>query len=398
MWNRSYRWQRRTRLVAGVAVLIASFAGLVLCAGSAPSKRARAGARDLLSDVYSASERTIDVDVPADLNARAGTLVYLDRDDGIAQVVGRVSAVRAVDAGRVTLEIRMTAPLAGTQNLGGTLRGAAASLDLRDALRLLVSPDTLDEEVLLARDAIWPSVQQNVLPDLIDGLIRETIKELAVPDRQDVILVAKAVESLRATLEPLEGELLDRLTKRAWDVVGIPGIAAGIWRSTADASRNGRLLVTDWWRKLLGRKADSDAVDRPFLSAEMTERLETALKEETLAFWDEHRSTIVQALTKVALDRRADFEAAFRDRWGALLYERAIEPAWQAGQDHVLAAVQTYAADFAARRLLTKDGGPRLLLAYALRSSLQISDDPLLVLAPGSGGDSRQTVYEPMIR
>ena len=218
-------------------MLVALLAGVAFVSLTAQGRRARAGAGDLLAEVRSTSEHTIDVDVPADLHARTGTLVYLEHDDGVAQVVGRVAAVRATNPNRVTLEIRLTAPLAGARSHGGILKGAAASLDLRDALRLLVSPDTIDKELLLARDVIWPSVQENVLPDLMDGLIRETVKEFASPDQQDADLLANSMAGLRETLQPLEDELLDRLTKRAWDVVGIPGVAAGIWRSTADGGK-----------------------------------------------------------------------------------------------------------------------------------------------------------------
>ena len=52
----------------------------------------------------------------------------------------------------------------------------------------------------------------------------------------------------------------------------------------------------------------------------------------------------------------------------------------------MLVAVDKYLSDFAQRRLLTKDGGPRLQLAYALRTALDITDHKLLVLAPNDSG------------
>jgi hypothetical protein len=100
----------------------------------------------------------------------------------------------------------------------------------------------------------------------------------------------------------------------------------------------------------------------------------------------------------VIAERRPDFEAAFEERWAGKLFERAIVPAWQAGEQQVLESVQEYANDFAARRLLTKAGGPRLLFAYALRSSLEISDDPLLIFTPGTGGKPGRVVYESLVR
>ena len=56
-------------------------------------------------------------------------------------------------------------------------------------------------------------------------------------------------------------------------------------------------------------------------------------------------------------------------------------PAWFDGEQKVIKAAEAYANDFSNRRLLTRTGGPRLLLAHALRGALSISDAPLLVMA-----------------
>ncbi len=70
----------------------------------------------------------------------------------------------------------------------------------------------------------------------------------------------------------------------------------------------------------------------------------------------------------------------------------------EAGKDKVLDSVQDYAHGFAERRLLTKNRGPRLMFAYALRSSLDISDDPLLVFVPATDDATDRVVYEPLLR
>jgi hypothetical protein len=100
-------------------------------------------------------------------------------------------------------------------------------------------------------------------------------------------------------------------------------------------------------------------------------------------------------VTRVVEKQRPDFEAAFKERWAGKLFERAVMPAWQAGESQVLQSVQTYVNDFADRRLLTGAGGPRLLFAFALRSSLDISDDPLLIFTPARSG---RIDYEPLVR
>jgi hypothetical protein len=397
MWNRSYRWQRQSRLAAGALVLVALFAGMIAIAGTAPAERARAGARDLVREI-SSSERVIKVTVPAALESRLGTLVYREREDGGAQVIGRVIAVEPNDANQVELSIRIVAAPTGQTSRGGTIKGAPATLDLRDAVRLLINPGTPADEAMLARDTIWPSVRTHVLPELVDGLIRETSNELASLDREDQELLTKSVERLREVLQPIEDKLVDRLAMRTWDTIGVQGLAAGIWRKTAEDVQKRSLSVAEWAWRLLGSKPAPEPVERPFFSDETMLALRTALEQETLDFWSENRSAIIDALKKVILERRDDFETAFRDRWAGLLYQRAVLPAWEAGKDKVLDSVQDYAHGFAERRLLTKNRGPRLMFAYALRSSLDISDDPLLVFVPATDDATDRVVYEPLLR
>lgn len=398
MWNRSYRWQRRLRLATGVFVLVGLFVGLAVFARSSPAKRARGGANDLIEELVSSSELTINVTVPAELEPRRGTLVYQERSDGAAHVIGRVISLAPAEPGHVELRIRLMAPLAGAADRGGTIKGAPSTLDLRDAVRLLVSPSSPAEEAIVARDTIWPSVRNHVVPEMMEGLIRETSKELEDLDEQDEALLTGSMQRLRELLKPVEDKWVDRLAKRTWETVGVQGFASGIWRQAA-AVMQSRVSASDWLWRLVGKKPpEGDAVEKPFFSEKVSEELRAALEEETIDVWQENRTQIIEALKKVILERRGDFEAAFRDRWAELLYRRAIAPAWAAGQDKVLAAIQTYANDFASRRLLTKAGGPRLMFAYALRCSLKISNDPLLIFVPGEGKATDRIVYEPLLQ
>jgi hypothetical protein len=155
---------------------------------------------------------------------------------------------------------------------------------------------------------------------------------------------------------------------------------------------------SDWWWRQFGSRSDAVPSERPFLSEATSQALRDALHEETRTFWQEHRETIVAALVKVASERRGELESALNERWAGRLYERAVLPAWKTGQEEVLKSVQEYARDLAARRLLNEEGGPRLLFAYALRSSLKISDEPLLILSPGAPDSSGKVVYEPLLR
>jgi hypothetical protein len=397
MWNYSHHWQRHARLIAGAAVLVLLVSSGIALERTSPARRTLAGVGDLVRELRASAKRTVDVAVPAGLGTRPGALVYLEKAEGFAQVIGRVIAVEAGDQDQVRLGIRLMGPIASSASTGGVLKGAPASLDLRDAVRLLISPDTPNEEALLARDAIWPSVQASVMPGMIDGLIAEISKDLTVLDQQDRALLAKSMEQLRDALKPLEEELINRLAVRSWEIVGAKGLAQGIWRTTAGSIQNKSRALVDLWWQLFSEQTTSPTASRPFFSEEMNLALQSALEEETLAFWKEHQAAIIDAMRRVIDQDRPEFETAFRERWASILYERAMVPAWLAGQDKVLAAVQEYANDFAARRLLTNKGGPRLLFAHALRSSLGISDAPLLVFAPGKQGNIDPIRFEPYL-
>src|SRR5262245_27235233 len=135
MWNLSYRWQRHARLAAGALVLLGSAIGIWLVMGTTAAQRAGAGARDLVGELRASGDLQFDVDVPATLKPRVGTLVYLHREDGVAQVIGRVVDMHTIDAQRVQLNVRLTTPVGGQGKPRGVVLGAAASLDLRDAMR-----------------------------------------------------------------------------------------------------------------------------------------------------------------------------------------------------------------------------------------------------------------------
>jgi hypothetical protein len=398
MWNRSYRWQATVRLTAGVLVLLSVTIALAVLANTSAAHRTSEGARDLLSELLSPSRQTIEVQVPDDLQARVGTLVYRDREDGIAQVIGRVVGLRPDDHGRVTLDIRLGATSAAAAQHGGIVKGAPAALGLRDAVQLLVSPNTPPDEVKMARDIIWPSFETNVLPEIVDGLIREISTDLVNLDSEDSRLLARLIENLHQAIEPFENELVERLARRAWDTVGVQGLASGVLRAKVNDLLGNGSSVGGWWSWLTGDDKKSDAADRPFLSEQTSKELKTALEDEAVDFWKDNRAKIIEAFRTAIEKQREDFEVAIKDRWSAAIYEHVLLPAWQTGQDKVIQSINGYVSDFAERRLLTSQGGPRLLFAFVLRSYLEISSAPLLILTPAVGNQSDQFVYESLLR
>jgi hypothetical protein len=396
MWNRSYRWQRQTRLAAAVVVLVSMCAAVAVLQGTAPARRVQSGAGDVLEEFDSSKIQNVDVVVPADLQARIGNLVYRDRADGVPQVIGRVIGAQPAGPGQVTLRIRLSASSEDGAPLSGVLKGAPSSLNLRDAITLLISPHTPEQEMLVARDVIWPSVRAKLLPQLMDGLAREISNEMASLDEQDQKLLTRSFDQLRVRLQPLEEKLVDRLARRAWDTVGVTGLASGIWNATTDQVQGGG--VTDWWMRMMGKSAPAERAGKgEFLSDETSLALQGALEDEAVAFWKENQTEILATLRSVVVEMRPELEAAFKERWAGRLYERAVRPAWQENQEIVLDAVQQYVNDFAARKLLTEAGGPRLLFAFALRSTLDISTEPLLIYSPATKATKPGIAYEPLL-
>ena len=398
MWDRSYRWQRHIRLAAGLGVLLSLMVASMLLARTSAANRTQEGARNLAGELLWPSRQMIEVQVPAELRTQVGTLVYREREDGIAQVIGRVVAVGPEDHGQVRLAIRLSAMNTDISHRGGILKGAPAALSLRDAVQLLVSPNMPSEEAMMARDMIWPSIRTYVLPEIADGLIREISADLADPGPEDAELLKRLVENLHQAIEPLENDLVERLARRAWDIVGAQGLASGALRAKLNDAKAKGASVADWLSRLIGNEEKADSTDRPFLSEKTSQALKAALEEEALEFWKDNRAQIVEAFKNAVGERRQDFELAVKDRWSGALYERVIAPAWQTGQVKVIESIENYVRDFARRCLLTNQGGPRLLFAYVLRSYLDISVAPLLVLAPPADGHTDQVIYEALLR
>ena len=230
----------------------------------------------------------------------------------------------------------------------------------------------------------------------MEGLVREISADLANPGPEDEALLQELVDSLRDALQPLEDSLVDRLARRAWEVVGVQGLASGVWRTTLGEVINKGMNVPDWWGRLLGRKANGEIAEQPFLSEETSRELRAALEAEVIEFWRENRAKIIDAIVKAFKDQRQDFEAAFRQRWADLIYDRVIVSAWQSGQDKVLAALQAYVSDFADRRLLMRAGGAAIAVCF--RAPRLPGNQPFAAAHPAPSESSNQVVYEPLLR
>jgi hypothetical protein len=333
MWDRSFRWQRWARLGAGALALVAAGAGAVSFAQTAPAARARAGLAEIARETNPDAQARVSVELPAGLGARRGGLVYRENSDGSGDIVGRVIDVAPAGADTQRVTILLTPAASGMLAHGGKVRGAAPTLNVEHA-------------------------------ELLNATVGDLRKELA----------------------PLEEQLLNKLANRAWEVIGVSGVAEGVLRKAGDGAKNTYNDAKEWVKGWFGKKEEVERQNRDFLTEEKATALRIALEEEVEKFLKDNDREIKAAFNKVLNERRRDFIQKFETRWGPKLYEKAIVPSWFDGEDAVIAAAESYANDFARRRLLTERGGPRLLLAYALRTSLDISDDPLLVIAPARTG------------
>lgn len=385
MWDRSLRWQRVARMVAGGGACVALLAGLGALSTTEAAGRANAGIAEISREAQPDADSRVVCTVPAALAVRPGVLVYREQADGSGEIVGRVVAVAPV-AGGNEVTVLLTPAAAGAMSKGGRLRGAEPTLSVEHAFRLLVSPEIPRDEAGRARDAIWPAIETHILPGLKERLTREVTQSFDKLDPEDAELLNATMADLRTELAPLEEELLNKLANRAWQVIGVSGVAEGVLRKAADGAGNSYNDVKDWVKGWWGNEEKSEEANRDFLSEEKATALRIALEEEVEAYLKEHENEIKEKLNKVSNNRKAEFIQKFETKWGPKLYENAVVPAWLEGEDGVLEAAESYAEDFARRRLLTTKGGPRLLLAYALRSSLEITADPLLVIAPGETG------------
>ncbi|MBV6515841.1 MAG: hypothetical protein HPKKFMNG_01494 [Planctomycetes bacterium] len=383
MWDRSYRFLRLTRLAAGGLTLGAGVLALAGFARSEAAARSSTALAEIAREADASHEGRLVVRLPRSLGVKAGNLVHREREDGAAEIIGRVIAVRE-DGGACEATLMLTPRAASEMKQGATLKGAPATVSLESAVRLLLAPDIPRDEAARAKDALWPSLEKHVLPGITARMEKELVAAVEDLSPEDEQLLRDALDELHKDLAPMEEKLLNRMAERAWEVVGVGGVAEGIVRKAADGAGNTYKDVKDWVRGIFGSEEKSEKSNRDFLSEEKKIALRLALEEEATKFWDDNRKEIVEKLGKVLSARKQDFADAFNKRWAPRLYEKAVVPAWFEGERNVIEAAENYAVDFSNRRLLTSQGGPRLLLAHALRGALSISDAPLLVLARDS--------------
>lgn len=397
MWDRSFRSQRVLRMIAGAAVGLAAVVGLAIAARTPVAARLGRAVRQRIEQARATGADPVIVAVPQSLGVAAGDLIHLERRDGESEVVGRVVRTVARSATTDELQLELLSPAVHQATHHWLLKGAPRAVGLEAVVRLLLSPDPPLDEARRARDAICPTIEAHLLPQMTSRLWPELTELFQNPSDEDVRLLQQAIAEIRGQLAPLETELVDRMSHRAWQIVGLRGMAAGLWRMTSGGVENTAKDLRDWWSRRIGAEVPDDREVPDFLSTEIQAELRQGLQEEWTVFWNEHRDAVTARMTQVLAQHSQSLTQAARERWGPHLLERVVQPAWSEGEAEVIRAVERYAQDFTGRRLLTPRGAPRLLLAHALRSELGINTAPLLLLAPAPTDSATSFQYEPLV-
>ncbi|MCA8945751.1 MAG: hypothetical protein KDB29_05965, partial [Planctomycetes bacterium] len=268
MWDRSYRWQRLARIVAGCIALVALFSVTAVVSQTEAAGRASAGVAEIGREAAPDQASQVVCQVPHELGTSRGVLVYREGDDGKAEIVGRVIEVSVINESTDEITVLLTPAQAGAMAKGGKLRGAAPTISVEHAFRLIISPDIPREEAIIARDTIWPAINEHVLPDLKERLTNEVTRSFEDLDEEDTKLLNETVDDLRSELSELEEALLNRLANRAWEVIGVSGVAEGVLRKASDGAGNTVNDVKDWVKGWFGKEESSEETNRDFLTEE----------------------------------------------------------------------------------------------------------------------------------
>jgi hypothetical protein len=324
-----------------------------------------------------------------------GSLVYRSRNDGETEIVGRVIRVEEQPPAADRITVLLTPECAGSVRNGGTLLGAGPTKHLDQAMRLLVAPDIPRDEAVLAHRMIWPAIVEHVFPRVSSRMESDLADIALMIAQEDGKLIEDTIEQLQQRLMPVEEALVRRLAERAWAEIGVWGTIQGIGRLTADSSERAWLGMRDRVIDIFAEPdKDGTRPNRGFFSPEREEALRDSMAEEVHAFWLEHQEEVLQAVNEVINSNEARLAEAVSERWTPQLYDRLLIPGWLEAEPFMIRAMERYAIDFTNRRLLTRRGGPRLLLAYALRSALQIAPDPLFVLQPSEHTQAGEVEFD----
>ncbi|MDD8045577.1 MAG: hypothetical protein PHF14_03840 [Verrucomicrobiota bacterium] len=391
MWDRSYYWMRLLRAGTGLALLLCLVLGVVRFCFSAFAERAVVGLREAGRELRPDATDHFECLVPRSLGVRIGTLVYADRVDGESLIVGRVVGLERIEPLADRIEVLLTPASAGAVRGGGRLLGAGPTEHLDQAMRLLVAPEIPRDEAVLAHRMIWPAIVEHVFPRVSRRLESDLADIALVIAREDGPLIEATFEQLQQRLIPYEEALVRRVAQRVWAEIGIWGTLQGIGRLTVDSSERALSGVRDLVVDIFSEPAPDSGVSHPnrgFFSPERERLLRDALTTEVHAFWVEHQAEVLEAVQDVLQRNESRLAEAVHERWTPQLYDRLLIPGWLEAEAYMIQAMEEYAIDFTNRRLLTRRGGPRLMLAYALRSALEIAPDPLLALALDQGGET----------
>ena len=440
MWNRGSRKERKVRLVAGSLVLTLVLVVPWFLPGPANPARMVASVAETAAAVFRPGEHRLPVELGGRrLTGLDGAPVYELAPDGRGVIVGQVEAegdgfvvvlppALAERYGRGAV-LRVAEPIDGLWDMVDLLfapdgvQGEVARLrenldpvlrdqvlpdlegGLREALRRFLSGIPERDGELLRKagrdvlDAIRPELRP--VAERVASRAWEVLQTTNAPacawEKVWALAKAKLLERLSALIEPIVEPL--------GDVIGDLGeiIAEEGWLSLRTLVAGGEALIRSigklpeflkaTWQQLssldlgaeLDRFTESFAKDLPSagfgecLSEDVGRRLEDGLNAELAAYWAEHGARVLHGVGEAL----ARYEQPFVDRLKRDLLPQVQDVGlrvWHQHREAIDGVTSRYASDLAGRRLLTREGGPRLPLAYVVRSASGITRRPLLVI------------------
>ena len=448
MWNRGSRRERTTRRVVGAAALGLLLGLPWLLPGPANPRRLAATVFETAASLLRPGGGRLPLDVGAlRVPGLHGAPVYELAPDGRGVIVGQV--LRTGDGLVVALPpalaeryshgavLRFALPVDGLWSMvdllfspdgpEGELRRLRQRFDpllrdrilpdiesgLREALRrFLAAVPRQDAELLSQAGAdVLAAIRPELRPvaTRVSARAWEVLRTTGAPGCawRKVWALAKTtlVERLRELLAPIVaplgevvGDIEEVAAEEGW--LSVRTLLAGGQALLRSIGKLPEILKAAWAQLSsldlsaeLDRFADAFVDEIPeagfgeCLSDDVGRRLEEALKEELGDYWAANGERILEAVGR-ALSR---YEQPFVERLKRDLLPRVQEVGlrvWRGNREAIDGVAARYAGDLARRRFLTAEGGPRLPLAYVIRSAAGITRRPLLVIeeAPGRPG------------
>jgi len=376
MWSPTSEREAAARAVAGVIVGVGLVGVLFVLPPAANPAHHVMGLGNAIGRMVAGAPTTLPLALlPPVPHGLAHTVVYEQGPDGAGVIVGRCRPLEShAGAAGTAFELELSPDRVRRYGDGAALRLWLPPQDLGAVFDLVLWPDTLGDEAQRLHAALQPVLETHVYPKLEAGL-RDSLKRFFVElAEQDEALLAAAVADLIDVVKGEVGPFAARLVVGGVRALGVPAILRCLWNKGLQVAENGAALMTALFSGDPAALVTHECMDEADEA-----RLKAGLRDEIAAYWRDRGADIRDRVGEVMAAYEGPLVDRVKARWLPAITEvgRAV---WRDVQGPVSATLSAYARDVAARRFLTVAGGPRLGLAYAIRSLTGITDRPLLVI------------------